>query len=106
MDLVRGWSPDEEKVFADIGIEDNLKQKVHLAAFLSCWLCIFVFPSRKGSYIHPRTFKIASRMALGDVFFLVVPVLASIYNGLNQFLHQWIRVRVMLYSLSIMFMHG
>lgn len=84
MDLVRGWSPDEEKVFADMGLEDNLKQEVHLATFLSCWLCIFVFPGRKGSYIRPRTFKIASRMARGDVFSLVVPVLASIYNGLNQ----------------------
>jgi len=84
MDLVSRWSPDEEKVFADMGIEDNLKQEVHLAAFLSCWLCIFVFPSKKGSYIRPGTFKIVSRMARGDVFSLAVPVLASIYNGLNR----------------------
>lgn len=63
MDLVRGWSPDEEIFFTNMGIEDNLKQEVHLAAFLSCWLYIFVFPGRKGSYIRPETFKIASRMA-------------------------------------------
>ena len=34
--------------------------------------------------IRPRVFKIASRMAKGKTFSLVVLVLASIYNGLNE----------------------
>ena len=34
--------------------------------------------------IHPRVFKVASRMAQGETFSLVVLVLASIYNGLNE----------------------
>lgn len=36
MDLICGWTPNEKKVFANMGIEDNLKQEVQLAAFLSC----------------------------------------------------------------------
>ena len=34
--------------------------------------------------IRPRVFKIASRMAKGKTFSLVVLVLASIYNDLNE----------------------
>ena len=34
--------------------------------------------------IHHKVFKIASRMTQGETFSLVVPVLVSIYNGLNK----------------------
>ena len=34
--------------------------------------------------IHPGVFKVASRMAQGETFSFVVPVLASIYNDLNE----------------------
>ena len=34
--------------------------------------------------IRPAIFKIASTMAQGETFSFVVPVLASIYNGLNE----------------------
>ena len=34
--------------------------------------------------IHSGVFKVASRMAQGETFSLVVPVLASIYNDLNE----------------------
>lgn len=84
MDLIRRWTLEEEEVFIDMGIEDNLKQEVHLTAFLSSWLCIFVLLGRKDSYIHLGTFKIVSQMTRGDIFSLVIPILASIYNGLNQ----------------------
>ena len=33
---------------------------------------------------RPRVFKLASRMAQGETFNLVVPVLANIYNDLNE----------------------
>ena len=34
--------------------------------------------------IHPKVFKVASKMAQGETFSLVVLVLASIYNSLNK----------------------
>ena len=34
--------------------------------------------------IRPEIFKVASRMAQGETFSLVIPLLASIYNGLNE----------------------
>ena len=34
--------------------------------------------------IRPRVFKVASRMAQGKTFSLVIPVLASIYNDLSE----------------------
>ena len=34
--------------------------------------------------IRPGVFKVASRMAQGDTFCLVVSVLANIYNDLNE----------------------
>ena len=33
---------------------------------------------------RPRVFKLASRMAQGETYSLVVPVLANICNGLNK----------------------
>ena len=34
--------------------------------------------------IHHKVFKVASRMTQGETFSLIVPVLVSIYNGLNK----------------------
>lgn len=82
INLTCKWTPEEEKFFINMGIDDTLEQEVHLTVFLSYWLCIFGIPSKKDSFIHLGTFKIASRMSRGDVFSLVVLILASIYNGL------------------------
>ncbi|CAL9017787.1 unnamed protein product [Prunus brigantina] len=59
-------------------------EKSYLAAFLTCWLCKFVFPKDDVTLIRPGVFKVASRMAHGVSFGLAVPVLASIYKGLND----------------------
>ncbi|CAL2227839.1 unnamed protein product [Prunus armeniaca] len=59
-------------------------EKSYLAAFLACWLCKFVFPKDDVTLIRPGVFKVASRMAHGVSFGLAVPVLASIYKGLND----------------------
>ncbi|KAH6781903.1 hypothetical protein C2S51_007196 [Perilla frutescens var. frutescens] len=44
----------------------------------------FVLPEGDGSLIRPSVFKIASIMASGERVSLAIPVLASIYQGLNK----------------------
>ncbi|KAA0060611.1 hypothetical protein E6C27_scaffold22G004890 [Cucumis melo var. makuwa] len=78
----REWSSRESMLFAELGIKDDLKDETYLAAFLSCWLCLFVFP-QKGSFLRPGVFRAASLMAAGTIYSLAVPVLANIYHGLG-----------------------
>ncbi|KAI5328303.1 hypothetical protein L3X38_027700 [Prunus dulcis] len=75
---------EEEGVFEDLGIADEDMDKSYLAAFLACWLCKFVFPKDDVTLIRPGVFKVTSRMAHGVSFSLAVPILASIYKGLND----------------------
>ena len=77
------WSKAELKVFLDLSVTDDHRDKTYLAAFLSCWLCVFVFPDKQLS-LRPEVFKVASLMAEGYTFSLAVPVLANIYSGLRQ----------------------
>ncbi|KAL0300168.1 UNVERIFIED_CONTAM: hypothetical protein Scaly_2567600 [Sesamum calycinum] len=76
------WSTVEEALFAKLCIESSLKEEVNLAAYLACWLCVFV-PSKDVNSVRPITFKMASLMANGRRVNLAIPVLASIYEGLN-----------------------
>lgn len=62
---------------------DVLRVETYLAALLSCWLCIFVFPIKDLNSIHPGTLKVASVMVNSHSFGLVVLHLASTYRGLN-----------------------
>uniref|UniRef100_A0A9I9E2G3 Aminotransferase-like plant mobile domain-containing protein n=1 Tax=Cucumis melo TaxID=3656 RepID=A0A9I9E2G3_CUCME len=78
----REWSSRESMLFAELGIKDDLKDETYLAAFLSCWLCLFVFP-QKGSFLRPGVFRAASLMTAGTIYSLAVPVLANIYHGLG-----------------------
>lgn len=55
---------------------------IYLDIFLSCWLCLFVFPL-KGSFLRLGLVKIASSLANGTIYSLVIPVLANIYHGLG-----------------------
>ncbi|KAH0649374.1 hypothetical protein KY285_034622 [Solanum tuberosum] len=80
---INTWSSTQEMAFYKLGAKHQ-KYETYLTAFLSCWLCAFVFPSEKGNFIRPETFKIASLMASGKRVNLAVPVLASIYHGLNK----------------------
>ncbi|KAL0361647.1 UNVERIFIED_CONTAM: hypothetical protein Sradi_3849200 [Sesamum radiatum] len=77
------WSIAEEAFFEKLCIEGNLKEDVYLAAYFACWLCTFVLPGKDVNSIHPSTFKMASMMANGRRVSLAIPVLASIYEGLN-----------------------
>ncbi|KAK4395693.1 hypothetical protein Sango_1723600 [Sesamum angolense] len=42
------WSTAEEALFANLFIERSLKEEVYLAAYLACWLCVFVLPELRG----------------------------------------------------------
>ncbi|KAA0050333.1 hypothetical protein E6C27_scaffold88G00590 [Cucumis melo var. makuwa] len=76
------WSSRESMLFAELGVRDDLKDETYLAAFLSYWLFLFVFP-HKGSFLRPEVFRVASLMATGTIYSLAVPVLANIYHGLG-----------------------
>ncbi|KAL3502694.1 hypothetical protein ACH5RR_037143 [Cinchona calisaya] len=73
--------------FLDLGVDETSRDETYLAAFLSCWICKFLLPRHKIGHIRPSVFKVASLMACGQKFSLAVPVLSSIYNGLNEVVH-------------------
>ncbi|KAH7859948.1 hypothetical protein Vadar_007393 [Vaccinium darrowii] len=75
---------EQEQVFVVLGVKETQKELVYLAAFLACWLCKFVLPIESCEVIRPGVFKVASMMARGERFSLAIPVLASIYRGLND----------------------
>ncbi|KAL0402723.1 UNVERIFIED_CONTAM: hypothetical protein Slati_4302200 [Sesamum latifolium] len=77
------WSTAEEALFEKLCIEENLKEEVYLAAYLACWLCTFVLPGKDANSIRPSTFKMESMMVNGRRVSLAIPVLTSIYEGLN-----------------------
>ncbi|KAL0455264.1 UNVERIFIED_CONTAM: hypothetical protein Slati_0865600 [Sesamum latifolium] len=78
------WSSAEEALFSKLGIEGCLKEETFLAAYLACWLCTFALPTDGVGLIRPSTFKVASIMAAGRRVGFAVPILASIYKGLNK----------------------
>ncbi|KAL0284943.1 UNVERIFIED_CONTAM: hypothetical protein Sradi_7185900, partial [Sesamum radiatum] len=73
------WSIAEEAVFEKLCIEGNLKEEVYLAAYLACWLCTFILPSKDVNSIRPSTFKMVSMMANGRRVSLAIPILARSY---------------------------
>ena len=78
------WRDTVAKTYVDLEIVDD-KVDIYLATFLSCWLCVFVFPSENSEFVRLKTFKIASLMAVAHkTVNLAVPVLARIYHGLNR----------------------
>lgn len=45
---------------------DEDVESTYLAAFLTCWLCVFVSPKDDTSLIHLVVFKVASFMLQGQ----------------------------------------
>jgi len=70
--------------FKELNVPSHIQDEVYLVAFLSCWLCKCVFPSKDVGFIRLSTFKVASMMAVGRQFSLAIPVLASIFKGLKE----------------------
>ncbi|KAL0284684.1 UNVERIFIED_CONTAM: hypothetical protein Scaly_2841700 [Sesamum calycinum] len=62
------WSIAKEALFSKLCIERSLKEEAYLAAYLACWLCVFVLPSKNVNSVHPSTFKMASLMASACYF--------------------------------------
>ena len=60
------------------------RESTYLVAFLSCWLHVFALLETGERFIHPGTFETAHLMASGSTFSLAIPVLGSIYCGLNE----------------------
>ena len=84
IDPIKSRTLLEIEVFNNLGIAESNVKETYLGAFLAYWLCVFVLPYGGVNLIRPRVFKVASRMAQGETFSLVVPMLANIYNGLNE----------------------
>ncbi|KAI3467771.1 hypothetical protein Pfo_024434 [Paulownia fortunei] len=78
------WSPSEMALFLNLGVKESLRDEIYLAIHLACWLCAFVLPNDDIISICPSTFKMTSIMASGWRVSLAVPILASIYKGLNK----------------------
>ncbi|KAL0301551.1 UNVERIFIED_CONTAM: hypothetical protein Sradi_6431900 [Sesamum radiatum] len=81
--IQRRWSTAEEALFAKLYIERSLKEEVYLAAYLACWFCMFVLPGKDINSIRPSTFKMAFLKGNSRRVNLAIPILASIYEGLN-----------------------
>ncbi|KAK4409474.1 hypothetical protein Sango_0020400 [Sesamum angolense] len=71
------WSTAEEALLAKLCIERSLKEEVYLAAYLACWLCVFILPGKDINSIRPSTFKMASLMTNDRRVNLVILVLAT-----------------------------
>ncbi|KAJ8443252.1 hypothetical protein Cgig2_010147 [Carnegiea gigantea] len=79
----RGWG-DCQVIFDELGVAIGQRTETFLAAFLSCWLCIFILPVRDAGCIRPGTFSVASFMASGVGYGLPTAILTNIYKGLNK----------------------
>ena len=61
----QSWQDIVAKTYAELGVVNSDRMNVYLVAFLSCWICVFVFSSGDPEFVRPETFKIASIMAIG-----------------------------------------
>jgi len=78
-----GWG-DFQVIFEKLGVAIGQRTETFLAAFLSYWLCTFIFPVRDASCIRPGTFSVASFMASGIGYCLPTGIFTSVYKGLNE----------------------
>ncbi|KAL2905439.1 Vitamin K-dependent protein C [Bienertia sinuspersici] len=73
--LVESWQINRRK--------EGRRETTYVVSFLSCWYCGFVLLENEDRLIKLGTFKVIVLMARGETFSLVIPVLATIYQGLN-----------------------
>nr|GMD48757.1 uncharacterized protein LOC109157656 [Ipomoea batatas] len=52
--------------FLELGISQSLEDGIYLAAFLACWLCVFVLLGTPTRTIRLETFKMACTMTKGN----------------------------------------
>ncbi|GAA0170234.1 hypothetical protein LIER_24538 [Lithospermum erythrorhizon] len=89
-DWINSWSESPCRyvgplllVFEQLGVCVGIAKESYCVAFLSCWLCLFVFPLEPYGYIRGSVFKMASCMATRIVVSLAILVPANIYKGLS-----------------------
>jgi len=75
------------KIFKGLIVLKEKKESAYLAAYLSCWLCVFPLPEIGNWLICPETFETASLMASGCTYSLAVPIFTSLYYGLHRIAH-------------------
>lgn len=73
----------ENDPFVTLNIPEGLIEGTYLASLIACWLCSFVLPTEAVCLIRLAMFVAASKLAHGECLNLAIPVLASIYWGLN-----------------------
>lgn len=78
------WAKEEENLFCELQIEEEWWDKTYLTTFLSCWLCVFIFPQGNANHVWPSVSRAACLMVVGLNFSLVVPVLTNIYHRLGK----------------------
>ncbi|GAA0168376.1 hypothetical protein LIER_23105 [Lithospermum erythrorhizon] len=81
--IQRSKEDEVRDTFSSLRIPTHFAEETYLAIFLSCWLCLFVLPSKSFATIRPSVFKMACFMAKGNQVGLAIPVLSNIYRGLN-----------------------
>ncbi|KAL2922068.1 hypothetical protein RDABS01_013559 [Bienertia sinuspersici] len=77
------WSNVHE-VFVVLDVPEKHRKQTYFTAFLSRWLYAFVLPVKNLGCIGPSVFNLASLLASEQRVSLAIPVLASIYRGLND----------------------
>jgi len=75
---------EKSALFDTFEVPNDRREITYLTTYLSCWLCTFVLTEDEKRFMRPRTFEVASNVVVGCTFSLIVPVLASIYRGLNS----------------------
>ncbi|KAJ8432843.1 hypothetical protein Cgig2_024531 [Carnegiea gigantea] len=80
---VHGWS-ESHAVFDKLGVPKGEYAETLPAAFLLCWLCLFVLPVRDATCIHLETFSEVSSMKRDQAYCLSFAILASIYRGFGE----------------------
>ena len=63
------WN-ESHAIFNELGVPIGEHTKTFLAAFVSCWLCLFVITVRDAACIHPGTISVASSMEDGQAYCL------------------------------------
>ena len=74
-------------VFKGLEVLKEKRESSYLTAYLSCWPYVFTLSETGDRIVGPETLETTNLMASSYTFSLVVPILASLYHGLNGITH-------------------
>ena len=58
----QSWQDTIAKAYAELGVVNSERMDVYLAAFLSCWICVFVFRSGDPEFVRPKIDRKSTRL--------------------------------------------